>query len=235
MDARVHYELDGRIASIVMDDGKANALSGAMFTDLNAAFDRAEADEAVVVLRGRDGRFCAGFDLAVLGAGGPDAVDMLRSGFELSYRLLSFPQPVVIACTGHAIAMGVFLLLSGDYRIGVAGADHTITANEVAIGLTIPRSAVEICRQRLAPAHFQRAIGLAERYTPDTAVAAGFLDAVVPAPDLVAAATAKAIELATTLNPAAHAASKLRVREQALSALRAAIDADDVELKALFA
>jgi enoyl-CoA hydratase len=235
MDSRVRYERDGRIATIVMDDGKANALSVGMFEDINAAFDQAEADEAVVVLRGREGRFCAGFDLAVLGAGGDEAVTMLRSGFELSHRLLSFPQPVIIACTGHAVAMGVFLLLSGDYRIGVAGSDHTISANEVAIGLTIPRAAVEICRQRLAPAHFQRAIGLAERYTPDTAVAAGFLDAVVPAADLVAAASAKAIELATTLNLTAHAASKLRVRGQALEALRAAIADDDADFKALLA
>ena len=90
---------------------------------------------------------------------------MLRAGFELAERMLSFPMPVVIACTGHAVAMGVFLVLSGDYRIGVAGR-YKITANEVAIGLTLPRAAIEICRQRLTPAHFSRATVLAEVFPP---------------------------------------------------------------------
>ncbi|HUN31199.1 MAG TPA: enoyl-CoA hydratase-related protein [Trebonia sp.] len=96
----------------------------------------------MVLIEGRDGVFSAGFDLPVLRNGGPDALTMLRSGFELAARLLEFPQPVVIACTGHAVAMGVFLLLCGDYRVGATG-PFKITANEVAIGLTMPRAAVE--------------------------------------------------------------------------------------------
>ena len=124
-----------------MDDGKVNALSPQMFTEINAAFDRAESDRAVVVLTGREGVFSGGFDLPLLRAGGPDSIAMLRSGFELAERTLSFPMPVVIACTGHAMAMGVFLLLSGDYRVGAAG-PYKYSANEVAIGsrCRLPRS-----------------------------------------------------------------------------------------------
>lgn len=231
MGTVVTYELDGDIATITLDDGKVNVLSRSTLAAINAAFDRAEADGAVVVLTGRDGLFSAGFDLAVLNAGGTDAVDMLREGFELAARILAFPTPVVIACTGHAIAMGVFLLLSGDYRVGAAG-PYRITANEVAIGLTMPRAAVEICRQRLTPAHFNRAVVLAELFTPADAVDAGFLDRVVPASDLrdVARTTA---ELFTTLDMPAHGASKLRARQPALQAIRAAIEADDSELRVL--
>ena len=151
MGTLVSYQLEDSIATIAMDDGKVNALSLQMLTELNAALDRASADRAVVVLTGRDGIFSAGFDLTVLRAGGSDASAMLRAGFALAKRMLSFPTPVLIACTGHAVAMGVFLLLSGDYRVG-AGGPYKITANEVAIGLTMPRAAVEICRQRLTPA-----------------------------------------------------------------------------------
>src|SRR6185503_10431701 len=135
MGTLVSYQLDGSVATITMDDGKVNALSLQMLTELGAALDRATADRAVVVLTGRDGIFSAGFDLKVLRAGGPDAWAMLRGGFELAERILSFPTPVLIACTGHAIAMAVFLLLSGDYRVGVDG-PYKINANEVAIGLT---------------------------------------------------------------------------------------------------
>ena len=97
---------------------------------------------------------------------------MLRSGFELAERILSFPAPVLVACTGHAVAMGLFLLLSADYRVGSAGR-YRLTANEVAIGLTIPQAAVEICRQRLGPAHLNRAVIIAEVFAPHDAVEAG--------------------------------------------------------------
>ena len=231
MADRVTYELSESIATITMDDGKANALSPAMLDELNAAFDRAEADGAVVVLTGRDGRFSGGFDLGVLAKGGPDAADMLRSGFELAERMLAFPAPVVVACTGHVVAMGVFVLLSGDYRIGVAG-PYKITANEVAIGMTMPRTAVEICRQRLTPAAFNRAVLLAEVFSPDDAVPAGFFDRVVEPSDLREAARIAATGFAA-LHRGAHTGSKRRLREPTLAAVRAGIEADDAEIRAL--
>jgi len=230
MGTLVSYQLEGSIATITMDDGKVNALSVQMLTELGAALDRATADRAVVVLTGRDGLFSAGFDLAVLRGRGSDASGMLRAGFELAERLLSFPTPVLIACTGHAVAMGVFLLLSGDYRVGAAG-PYKITANEVAIGLTMPRAAVEICRQRLTPAHFNRAVVLAEVFSPDDAVAAGFLDRVVPASELRDVALSAA-DLLAKLDGEAHAASKRRARDRSLHALRAAIEADDADFSA---
>jgi enoyl-CoA hydratase len=220
----VTYHQAGATATIVMDDGKVNALSTQMFHELNSALDRAEKAGATVVLTGREGVFSAGFDLRVLRAGGPQAPALVRSGFELSARLLAFPAPVVIACSGHAIAMGVFLLLSGDFRLGAAG-PYRITANEVAIGLTMPRAAVEICRQRLAPSHFNRAVILAEVYAPDEAAAAGFVDRVVLPAELGPAAQAVAEELGK-LDMAAHVATKHRARQQTLDALRAAIEDD---------
>jgi enoyl-CoA hydratase len=226
MSALVTYQLRDSVATIAMDDGKMNALSLDMFAQLSAALDRAGEDRAVVVLTGRPGVFSAGFDLRALMAGGPDAYKLVRTGFELAERLFAFPTPVVIACTGHALAMGSFLLLSGDYRVGADGA-HKIGANEVAIGITMPFFGVEICRQRLAPAHFSRAVINAEIYRPGDAVAAGFLDRVVPASELEDAARGIAAGLAA-LDIAAHAASKLRARGPALRAIRAAIEADDV-------
>ena len=231
MNGPVTYQLKDSIATIAMDDGKVNALSLQMLTELNSALERARSDRAVVVLTGREGVFSAGFDLRVLRAGGPDAAAMLLSGFELAERILSFPTPVVIACPGHAIAMGVFLLLSGDYRIGAAG-PYRITANEVALGLTMPRAAVEICRQRLSPAHFNRAVIIAEPYSPGDAVGAGFLDRVVRASELQDVARSTATQLAK-LDMDAHAATKLRAREHTLKAVRAAIEADEADFQTM--
>jgi enoyl-CoA hydratase len=231
MSGLVTFGLEDSVATITMDDGKVNVMTLRMLAEIGAALDRAEAARAVVLLTGRDGVFSAGFDLPVLRAGGSEAVEMVRAGFDLAERLLSFPTPVVIACTGHAVAMGVFLLLSGDYRLGAAGA-YKITANEVAIGLTMPRAATEILRQRLAPSHFNRAVTIAEPFSPEKAVAAGFLDEVVEGAELRPRARAIAVQL-SALDQDAHAASKLRARAHTLSALRAAIDADDAERRAL--
>lgn len=220
----VGYELDGGVATVTMDDGKVNALSLSMLGAIGVALDRAEADGAVVVLAGRPGRFSGGFDLGVLNAGGADARAMLRAGFELGERMLRFPNPIVCGVTGHAIAMGLFLVCSGDYRIGADG-PFRITANEVAIGLTLPQSAIEILRVRAAPAHLQRAANLSEVYTPAGAVTAGLLDAVVPPDDVVSSAQ-EAARGFLALDRKAHADSKLRVREASLTALRAAIEAE---------
>jgi len=224
----VKYRLDQSIATITLDDGKVNALSPTMFAQINAALDRAEADRAVVVITGRLGVWSAGFDLAVLRGGGAAAPGMVRAGFALAERLLRFPRPVVAACTGHAVAMGVFLLLSADYRIGAQG-PYRITTNEVAIGLVMPVAAIEITRQRVAPAQLHRALVLADVFSPDEAVVAGILDRAVPAADLADAARSVAVRLAT-LDMTAHAATKLRTHDATLRALHAALDTDAAEL-----
>jgi enoyl-CoA hydratase len=231
MDELVSYQRTEGVSTIAMDDGKANALSLAMLSALNEAFDRALTDEAIVVLTGRSGIFSGGFDLKVLGAGGPDAARMLEQGFLLALRLLEHPFPVVIACNGHAVAMGSFLLLSADYRIGVDG-PYRLVANEVAIGLTMPWAAIEICRQRLAPAHFNRAVILSESYSPAEGVVAGFLDRVVDDDDLVQTASSVAGQF-SGLDQRAHAATKVRARALAIEAIRDALSIDKRTFRSL--
>src|SRR5690242_1196814 len=206
----VNYTLDGGVATIAMDDGKVNALSPAMFGELNAAFDRAEADRAVVVLTGREGEFSAGFDLRVLRGGGPEAPAMVQAGFDLAKRVLVFPFPVVMACTGHAVAMGLFLLESGDYVIGAAG-PFKFTANEVAIGLEVPATGLAVLRQRVVPAVFNRMVLLAEPLDPAAALTAGVLDQVVAPASVLDVARSVAASL-TALDMAAHAATKHSAR-----------------------
>jgi enoyl-CoA hydratase len=224
MTQLVTYTLTDGVAVIAMDDGKANAMSCAMQQELNAALDQAEKDAAPVVFTGRDGILSAGFDLKTLAASGQPAVDMLNGGLQLSLRLLTFPTPVIAACGGHAIAMGVFLLLSCDYRIGVTG-NFRYTANEVAIGMTMPWSTIEILRQRVTPAALTRSVLLAEVFTPDNAVETGFLDEVVAPAELLPRAIAFA-QSTLTLNATAHAHSKKRLRELVISAMNEGLEKD---------
>ncbi|WP_102141903.1 crotonase/enoyl-CoA hydratase family protein [Mycobacterium hubeiense] len=220
----VHYELNESVATITLDDGKVNVLGPAMQSAINEALDRAEADGAkAVVLAGNQRVFSGGFDLSVFSSGDAQAaLGMLSGGFELAVRCLTFPVPVIMAATGPAIAMGSFLLLTGDHRVG--GPKSRCQANEVAIGMTIPNAAIEIMRMRLAPAAFQRAVSMAATFAGDDALAAGWLDEVVDADAVLSRAQEVAAEAASTLNTGAHRASKLKARKAALTAIRAGID-----------
>src|SRR6201992_353750 len=224
MSGPVHYTLKDSIAVIKMDDGKVNARGPTMQQALNEAIDQADADNVgALVITGNDRVFSGRFALKILTSGEiQPAIDMLKGGFELSHRLLSYPKPVVMACTGHAIAMGAFLLSSGDHR--VAAPAYNIQANEVAIGMTIPYSALEVMKLRLTPSAYQQAAGLAKTFFGETAVAAGWLDEIV-LPDMVLSRAEEAArEFATTLKQQAHAATKWRPRADALAGIRAGID-----------
>ena len=227
----VRYDSDGTVSTITMDDGKANVLSPHMLRELNSALDRAEAERTVVLLTGRAGMFSGGFDLAVFKRAGAEQIEMLLGGARTALRLLSFPAPVVVACSGHAIAMGAFLVLSADMRVGISAAPFQICIKEVEIGMTLPRFAIEVCRQRLSPQHFNRATITAKPYTPEEAREAGFLDQLAPAANFMDAAREQAI-IASRLDRAALVASKLRVHQGALDALRNAIAADELEWRA---
>jgi enoyl-CoA hydratase len=224
MTSPVNYELNESVATIALDDGKVNVLGPTMQAAVNEALDRAEKDDAkAVVLAGNQRVFSGGFDLSVFQSGdAAAALAMLAGGFELSKRCLTFPKPVIVAATGPAIAMGSFLLLSGDHRVGAP--KSRCQAIEVAIGMTIPISAIEIMRMRLTPAAFQRGTALASTFVGDDAIAAGWLDEIVDADKVLARAHEVAADAAATLNARAHLATKLKARESALAAIQAGID-----------
>ncbi len=220
----VSYQLQDGVATIRIDDGKRNALSPAVFKELYAALDRAEADRAIVILTGREEVFSAGFDLKVMKRGGLDAVQMLRLGYSLTARVMAYPYPVITACNGHVLAMGVFLMLSSDYVIGCEG-DYKVSANEVALGLTMPRVAAAMLRHRLTPAAFQRAVTLSEYFPVTDALQAGFFDELVQPEALMTRATLRAREF-EGLNMQAHAASKRRIRRSLIRYVRCSVALD---------
>ncbi len=220
----VTYRLDGRIATIGIDDGKRNALSPDVLREIYAALDRAETDGATVVLTGRESVFSAGFDLNVMKRGGLNALRMLRLGYRLTARVLAYPHPVVAACNGHCLAMGVFLMLSADHVIGSRG-DFRIAANEVALGLTMPRVAAAMLRHRLAPAAYQRAVTLSALFDADDALRAGFFDELVAPNDLGARAIARARDF-SELDTRAHTASKRRIRGRLVRKIRRSVPLD---------
>ena len=198
---KVRYELVDKVAVVTLDDGKANALSREVIDGLNQFLDRAEREAAAVLLVGRDRRLSGGFDLNTMTSDPEAARKLVTAGAELMLRLYGFPRPVVVACTGHALAAGAVLLLATDLRIGVSG-DFKIGLNEVSIQMTLPIFATELARARLSKRHFTSATTLARIYDPEGAKDAGFLDATATPESLYNTALDQARRLAVLPDPA---------------------------------
>ncbi|UVM37113.1 crotonase/enoyl-CoA hydratase family protein [Pseudomonas sp. B21-017] len=224
MSELISYHLEDGIATLTLSNGKVNAISPDVIVAFNAALDRAVADRAVVIITGQPGILSGGYDLKVMTAGPNEAMALVAAGSTLARRLLSHPFPVVVACPGHAVAKGAFLLLSADYRIGVDG-PFSIGLNEVQIGMTMHHAGIELARDRLRKSAFHRAVINAEMFNPQSAMDAGFLDKVVSAEELQDAALAAARQL-KKLNMIAHKNTKLKTRKALLETLDNAIILD---------
>jgi len=224
MSELVSYQFSDGIARLTLSNGKVNAVSPAVVEAFNKALDKAEQDKAVVVITGQPGILSGGYDLKVMTSSVEAAKDLVAAGSTLARRMLSHPYPVIVACSGHAVAKGAFILLSADYRIGIEG-PFKIGLNEVAIGMTMHHVGIELARARLTNSAFNRSVVNAEMFDPAEAVTAGFLDKVVPAEELENKAMEMATQL-TKLNMIAHRNTKLKTRKALLELLDSSITID---------
>jgi enoyl-CoA hydratase len=224
MSELVSYRLDDGIATLTLCNGKVNAISPDVIAAFNGALDQAEQDGAIVIITSQPGVLSGGYDLKVMSSSPQNALDLVKAGSTLARRMLSHPFPIIVACSGHAVAKGAFILLSADYRVGVEG-PFTIGLNEVQIGMTMHHVGIELARDRLSKSAFQRSVINAEMFNPQTAKDAGFLDQVVAPEELMNAALAMAKNL-KKINLKAHANTKLKVRKLLLETLDQAIETD---------
>jgi enoyl-CoA hydratase len=221
MNEFVTYQSEENYAVITINNGKANAISHEVIAGLNLSLDKAEQENKIVILTGTAGIFSGGFDLKVMTKSPESAIELVTKGSKLSLRMLSYPKPIILACNGHAIAKGAFLLLSADYRIGIEG-DFKIGLNEVLIGMTMHNAGIAIAKARLSEVYMNRSVVNAEIFNPKEAIKAGFLDMIVPESHLMPTAI-KVADMFSKLSKKAHAETKLKVRQQHLADLENAI------------
>ena len=220
----VTFKINENVAEITMDDGKANVLSHSMFDRLNEAFDAAEKEKAIVILKGRDGIFSGGFDLKELSKGPKEALALTSRGSRFARRILSFSTPVIGLSTGHCIAMGAFLMLACDYRVGVQG-QFKIGLNETLIGMTMHDFGIELARYRIPLNYFSRSVINAELYTPSNAIEAGFYDAVIKV-ESIETNIYEITQNFKNLNMSAFVGTKIKSRRLLLETLDECIEND---------
>lgn len=197
----VTSELEDGICTLRIDHGKPNSISAEVSSELMQGLDEAEKSADAIVLLGRPGMFSGGFDLPTMGKGPKAVREMLKAGAQLLMSIYNHPKPVVIGCSGHAVAMGAFIAMSGDERIGAEG-QFKIGMNETAIGMTLPTFGFELARARLSKRHYDRAVVHSTMYDPAGAVEIGILDRLVAPDQLEAECVAAAKRLGELKQPA---------------------------------
>ena len=215
------YELIEQTAVLSFDDGKANVIGHDFMDAMNQYLDQSEKEAKAVVITGRAGLLSGGFDLKEIQKGPTAIKAMMEKGAKMLLRLYSYSQPLIIGCTGHAIAAGAFLLLTADNRIGTAG-DFKIGLNETSIGSTFPVFGIELARARLSPGYLTRSFVQSELFSPDEAVNAGFLDQVV-APDMVLENAMVLAERLAKLPASTYARNKLDIRQTTINIIGASL------------
>src|SRR5215831_4611541 len=174
----VHLESrDNGVIVLRLDRPPANALDETLLTDLAASLDRVRDDDAVraVVVTGTGKFLSGGFDLAAPrrdAAAVERMVDLYR---DAHLKLLTLPKPTIAMVNGHAIAGGLVIVLACDYRLGLDG-DYRIGLNEVAIGASFPKTALEIVRLRLTHARASELLLGAAVYPASQALRLGVVD-----------------------------------------------------------
>jgi len=221
---KLTYSFKDGVAVIALDDGKANALGAQSWAELNQALDIAEKEEAIVVITGREGVMSGGFDLKEMEKGGLEALELTSKGSKFARRIMAHPRPVIMAATGHTIAMGAFLAMACDYSFIKAG-NFKVGLNETLIGMTMHNFGIEMGRYHLNKSHFNRCVINGEIFDPKGAMHAGFFDRVVPEEQWPMAIPMVG-QMFGQANPKAFRETKVRSRKDIFAILDQAIEAD---------
>ena len=88
---------DEGVRVLRLENGKPNAISTSLSTELMAALEAAEKDANAVVITGRAGMFSAGFDLGTMGEGPAAAAEMVAKGGRLALQIYRHPKPIIAA------------------------------------------------------------------------------------------------------------------------------------------
>lgn len=208
------------IATIKLDDGRANAIDPTWLDDFLNKFTEAERGAKAIIIAGREGVFSGGFNLKWMPTATAEELGgLLETANKLVIRVYGSERPVVAACTGHAIAMGLFLLLCCDTRIGAQG-EFKFGANETMNGMNLPVFAREMMLARFDPRKLTLLGIQSYMFGPEEAVEFGALDQIVPADQVLDSAHAAARMLAQ-LPGGAHGVNKQALRKATLDRIAA--------------
>jgi len=184
----VRFEKQDSIGHVVLDRPPANSYDKAFMDELDAAIEEARREDAVkaILLRSANEKFfSAGADVSVFAKSGLDEQNaFVVCANEAMAKFESTPKVVVAAIGGHCLGGGLEMALCCDFRVAAEGS-YRIGLPEVTLGL-LPGTGGTQRLPRLIGR--QKALDLmltGRTLVPQEALAAGIVDAVVPAGELI--------------------------------------------------
>jgi enoyl-CoA hydratase len=124
----IQYEVDGHIARIWLNrPHKRNCVSQQLLQELDDAVKRAEADDQVrvMVIRGRGGTFCSGFDLDELQSdfvGNTYALEIAQRSARICDGIFNSRKPSVCVLEGYTTAGGFEIMINSDFAVAAEDA-----------------------------------------------------------------------------------------------------------------
>jgi Delta3-Delta2-enoyl-CoA isomerase len=192
---RVEIEDRGKVAILRLNNGVTNAINPQLVEDLSEALFKIRKEFQGVVLAGGDKFFSIGFDLpALVSVGRGEMSEFFYKFNELVLHLFTFPLPVCALISGHAVAAGCILALTGDYRFS-AGEKKFIGLNEIKLGVPVPYLADLMLRQTVCDRAATQMLYRGEYMTSSEARGIGLVDEVLPKED----AEGQAVEMVSKI------------------------------------
>ena len=228
---KMQYSIEDRIARITLDDGKMNVMNWEFFSELNECLDKAEAENAqVLIFTAKPGVFSAGLDLKLLPTlSFQEQIKFQKTFATTMMRLYLFPIPTIAAYCGHSIAGGAILSYACDRFMAVDG-PYKIQINEIANHMVLPSWILLICRSSIPPGYWKEALLHAHIYTPREAFEKGIIDDLIPEKgDVLEVANVYARDL-FRLGVPMYAASKRFLRQKEVDDALRAFDHEILEL-----
>jgi len=229
--ADIEVARSGAVLEITLNrPAKKNALTDAMYRALTIALHEAERDLNIgaVLVAGAGGVFTAGNDIR-------DFAEIATSGGDLAAaefvrKIAVFPKPLVAAVDGLAVGVGCTMLLHCD--LIYASPEARFSLPFVDLGLLPEAGSSLLLPRRVGMARASAWLLACEAFSADEARAAGLVNDVVSAEELLGVAREKAAKLAAKPRTALLAARKFlrgdkdeilaRIDEE-LAAFRAAL------------
>jgi 3,2-trans-enoyl-CoA isomerase len=190
----LRIENKGKYVVVQMHRPKVNAINFDFVNEFRTTFQALEADESVegVILTGLPGVFSAGLDLFELYNYDKAKMDDFFIAFSrMHLELVRFTKPFICAITGHSPAGGTVIAVAADYRVMAEGEKFSIGLNEVAVNIQISDNLINAYSFWLGRNAAYRNILEGNLLNPQSALACGLVDEVVPLDQVLERAEAK--------------------------------------------
>ena len=230
----IAISVDGPRGEITLNrPAKLNPLSTTTLNELVSAARYLDtlAEVKVVVVAGNGRAFSAGADLASFTATESSAAaarDSADAGRRMAEAIEAMRAVTIARIHGHCVGGGVVLASACDLRI--AADDTRFSIPEVDLGIPLAWGGIPRLVREIGPARTKELVMTCRPFGAAEALAAGFLNRVVPASDLAAAVDELAEQLAgkSALTLTATKRHTNAVTESMVGTVRAWNDADSL-------